>query len=95
MISLGFITGAELLSRCSNGLRDGRPTFDSWQGQEIFPFTIASRPVMGPIQPPIQWTTGAISSGVKLTIHHRLVPRSRMVELYLHSPIRIYGIVLN
>jgi hypothetical protein len=32
---------------------------------------------------------------VKLSTHLQLVPRSRMVELYLHSPIRFHGIVLN
>jgi hypothetical protein len=29
--------------------------------------------------------------GIKLTSHLHLVPRSRMVELYLHSPIRPYA----
>jgi hypothetical protein len=33
--------------------------------------------------------------GVKLTTNLHLVPRSRMVELYLHSPIRLLGVVLN
>jgi hypothetical protein len=33
--------------------------------------------------------------GVKLTTHLHLVPRSRMVELYLHSPIRLHGVVIN
>jgi hypothetical protein len=33
--------------------------------------------------------------GVKLTTHLYLVPRSRMLELYLHSPICLHGIVLN
>jgi hypothetical protein len=32
--------------------------------------------------------------GVKLTTHLHLVPRSRKVELYLHSPICFHGIVL-
>jgi hypothetical protein len=39
--------------------------------------------------------TGALSSGVKLTIHLHLVPRSRKVELYLHSTIRLHGVVLS
>jgi hypothetical protein len=30
---------------------------------------------------------GVLSPGVKLTTHLHLVPRSRMVELYLHCPI--------
>jgi hypothetical protein len=34
------------------------------------------------------------SKGVKLTAYHHIVPRSRMVELYLHWPICLHGIVL-
>jgi hypothetical protein len=33
----------------------GRPGFDSRQGQEIFLFSTASRPTLGPTQLPIQW----------------------------------------
>jgi hypothetical protein len=33
--------------------------------------------------------------GVKLTTHLHLVLKSRMVELYLHSPTRLHGAVLN
>jgi hypothetical protein len=55
---------------------------------------------LGPTQPPIQWVPGALPLGVKrpgreVTTHLHLVLRSRMVELYLHSPIRIHGVVLN
>jgi len=39
--------------------------FDSWQGLGIFPFTTASRMVLGPTQPPIQWVWGALSLGLK------------------------------
>jgi hypothetical protein len=43
---------------------------------------------------------GVISSGesgrsVKLTIHFQLVPSSRMVDIYLNSPIRLHGVMLN
>jgi hypothetical protein len=38
---------------------------------------------------------GEGGKGVKLTTHLQLVPRSRMVELYLRSPICLHGIVLN
>jgi hypothetical protein len=38
---------------------------------------------------------GKSGRGSKLTTHLLLVPRSRMVELYLHSLIRLHGIVLN
>jgi hypothetical protein len=41
----------------------------------------------------------AVSPGVKRLEHEGdhspPVPRSRMVELYLHSPIRLNGVVLN
>jgi hypothetical protein len=39
--------------------------FDSWQGLEIFLFTTAFRPALGPTQPPIQSVTGTVSLGVK------------------------------
>jgi hypothetical protein len=32
---------------------------------------------------------------VKLTTHIHLVPRLKMVDLYLHSTIRFYGVMLN
>jgi hypothetical protein len=45
----------------------------------------ASRPALGPTQPPIQWVPGALSTGVKrlgreLTSHNHVVPRSRKSE---------------
>jgi hypothetical protein len=54
--------------------------------------TPASRPTLGRSQPPIQWTPGALSLGVKrprswswplTSIQHR---GQECVELYLHSP---------
>jgi hypothetical protein len=33
--------------------------------------------------------------GLKLTIHLHKMPMSRMMELFLHSPIRLHGIGLN
>jgi hypothetical protein len=38
---------------------------------------------------------GQIGRDVKLTTSLHLVPRSRMVELYLHSPMCLHGVVLN
>jgi hypothetical protein len=68
--------------------------FDSWQGQKIFLFFVASGLALGPTQSPIQWVPGALSLGVKqlgmkLTTRPHLVPRLRMVELYLHSLMRL------
>jgi hypothetical protein len=36
-----------------------------------------------------------LQPGGKLTTHFHLVPRSRMVELYLHFPTTLHGVVLN
>jgi hypothetical protein len=38
---------------------------------------------------------GKRSKGMKLTTYLHLVPRLRMGELYLHSPICLHGIALN
>jgi hypothetical protein len=35
------------------------------------------------------------TGSVKLSTHLDLVPRLRMVELYLHTPIRLHGVELN
>jgi hypothetical protein len=66
--------------------------FDSWQGLEIFLFTIMSRTALGPTQPPIQWVPGALSLGVKQLGREADHPPpssaevKEYVELYLHSP---------
>jgi hypothetical protein len=41
------------------------------------------------------FTWGQSGRGVKLTAHHNRVPRSRMVKVYLHSPIRLHVTVLD
>jgi hypothetical protein len=38
---------------------------------------------------------GVSGRGVKLTTHLHIVLKSRMVELNLHFPIRLHGVVLN
>jgi hypothetical protein len=90
---LYILTGPGI--RQSVELRARRPEFDSRQGQEIFLYSTMFRPALGPTQPPIQWLPGFLSPGVKLTTNLHLVLRSRMVELYLHSPIRLHSIVLK
>jgi hypothetical protein len=58
--------------------------FESRQGLGFYLFTTASRPVLGPTQPPIQWVPRALSLAVKRpgreTDHSHLhpVPKSRM-----------------
>jgi hypothetical protein len=47
-----------------DGLRGGRPGFDSRHGMILISST-ASRPAMGPTKPPIQWLLGPISPGTK------------------------------
>jgi hypothetical protein len=55
---------------------------------------------MGLTQPPIQWVPGALSLGLKRKEReaHHSPPCSaevkECVELYLHSPIRLHGVVL-
>jgi hypothetical protein len=44
---------------------DGRGLVVSRQGLQIALFTTASRPPLGPTQPPVQWIPGALSWGVK------------------------------
>jgi hypothetical protein len=67
----------------------------------IFLFTTASRTVLEPTQPPIQWVPGDLSVAVKrpeLEIDHSPTSSPEVkerVELYLHSPIRLHGVVLG
>jgi hypothetical protein len=63
--------------------------------QNFFLFSTAYRPALVTPQPSIQWVLGDIFPSVKRrdvnqTTHLQLVPRSRMVELYIRSPIRLH-----
>jgi hypothetical protein len=66
-----------------------------------FHYTTAFRTALGPTQPPIQWLPGALSLGVKRPGREAdYSPPSNAevkecVELYLHSPIRLHGVVLS
>jgi hypothetical protein len=75
--------------------------FDSQRGLGIFLFTTASRTSLGPTQLPIQWVPGALSLGIKRLgreadhSSQSSFEVKECVELYLHSPIRLHGVVLS
>jgi hypothetical protein len=81
--------GSSVSTVSDHGL-DGRG-FDPRQRQRIFPLTSATRPAVGPTQPPVQWVPGALAPGVKrgrgvmLTTHPLLVPRLRNSRSYTCS----------
>jgi hypothetical protein len=64
-----FLQEPRYLSRYSDGLRAGRPEFDSPQGQEIFLYSTASRPAVGSTQPPMQWVLESVSPGLRRSGH--------------------------
>jgi hypothetical protein len=53
-----------------------------------------THPVSYPMSTGVSFS-GESGWGVKLTTHLHLVPRSIKVELWLHSPIRLHGVVLH
>jgi hypothetical protein len=91
------------LSRYSPGLRPenrgSRVRFP--EGAENFLFTTASRTALGPTQPPMQWVPVVLSLRVKWPVREddHSPPSSakvkEWVELYLHCPIRLHGVVLS
>jgi len=64
-------------------------------------FATASRQVLGPTQPPIQWVPWALSPGVKLPVHDvDYSPRSsgEVKNAWSYTsppPIRLHGVVLS
>jgi hypothetical protein len=69
-------------------------------GQEIFPFSIVSRPTIWPTLPPAQWVQGPISSEEERQGHEaeKSPPRSAEVKnvgAVLHSSIRLHAVVLS
>jgi hypothetical protein len=59
---------------------------------KYFLLALASRPALGPTQPPVQWIPGVLSPGVKrgrgvtLTTHPHIVPRLSMSRNKTSSP---------
>jgi hypothetical protein len=74
--------------------------FDSRRGLGIFLFTTASRTALVSTQTPIQWAPGCLSLGGKaaavcswsLTSNAKV---KECVELYLHSPSCLHGVMLS
>jgi hypothetical protein len=62
---------------------------------ETFLYSTASRPPLWPTQPSIEWVSGALSQGVKQQLISIEYLGQEYVELYLHSPTRLHGMVLN
>jgi hypothetical protein len=64
-------------------------------------FSTACRPVLGSTQPLIQWAPGALSPGLKRpggeAVHSPPTSAEvkKNVDLYIHNPIRLPGVVLN
>jgi hypothetical protein len=89
------------VQRWAMGWTIGVLGFDSRRGLGIFLFPNASRTALRPAQSPIQWVPGALSLGVKRPGREadHSPPFSaevkEWVELYLHSPIRLHGVVLS
>jgi hypothetical protein len=76
------------------------PEFEFRRVKNFF-FSKSSRPTLGSTQPPIQWLPGALSPEVKLPARgadHSPPGSDRgqeNIDLYIHSPIRFHGVVLN
>jgi hypothetical protein len=92
---------AQSVQRWATGWTIGVLGFDSQRGLGIFIFTTASRTALGTTQPPIQWVPGALSLEVKqpgFEADHSPPSSAEVkecVELYLHSPIRLHGVLLS
>jgi hypothetical protein len=79
--------------------RDFRVRFPAGDGN--FSRHTASRTALRPTHPPIQWAPGALSLGVKRLgreADHSSPSSAEVkecVEIYLHYPIRLHGVVLS
>jgi hypothetical protein len=77
----------------SYGLDDGGVS-SSRSRVKNFHFSVSFRPAMGSTQP-IKWVQGALSPGVKRHEADHSAPTSAEVKkMWVHSPIRLHGVVL-
>jgi len=87
---------AQSLQWLATGWTIGWSGFDSRRGLGIYFFDIMSRPALGPIRPPIHWAPGALSLGVRLITHHKLVPSLKNAWSYISAPpLHIKRVVLS
>jgi hypothetical protein len=97
----GSLQPYTLRFRWAMGWMIGALGFESRRRLGIFLFTTASRPALGPTQPPIQRVPGALSLGVKRPgreADHSPPSSSEVKEWvapYLHSPICLHGVVIS
>jgi hypothetical protein len=73
----------------SSGLGTAWPGLDSLQGREIFLYSTACRPVLGPTQPPLQWVPRAVSLDVKLLKRRTVTPPYIFTGTTLFEPISL------
>jgi hypothetical protein len=98
---IGIILVAVMASLYSyiDWLQAGQSGFYFYTGQEIFLFLTESMPAPRLIQPLIKWVLGPVILGVKLpeceADHSPLVPRSRMMKLYVHYPLHLRCMLPN
>jgi hypothetical protein len=85
-----------LSSRYSDWLWAGRPRGQSSSPGRVknFFFSMSSRPALESTQPPIQWIPGVKRPGREAD-HSPQASAEVNVDLYIQSPIRLYGVVLN
>jgi len=75
--------------------------FDSRRGLGIFIFTTASRTALGPTQPHTQLLPGSLSLGVKRPgreadhSYPSSVEVEEWMDLYLHFPVCLHGVVFS
>jgi hypothetical protein len=80
----------------STRLRAGRSRFESRQGLRIFLFATASRPAVGPTQPPIQWVPRVKWPGREVDYSPPFSAEVKNAWSYTSTPaLRHHGVVLS
>jgi hypothetical protein len=95
--------GSSVGTASGYGLDDRGSTvrFPAGGGNSFFFFSTASRPILGPTQPPIQRVQGALSLGVKRLgreADHSPPSSAEVKNAWIYTstpPIRLHGVVLS